>query len=431
MVKTMKDLNIDGISIIVPSFSDVKTNSNSIWSCMKQQLGKLDEKHPKVEIIIMNDDIDHPDKYDIYNSDEMKQFYDSENITVRVVDNRKYMTDEWKLYQGGSRIFGTIKEATYDYCIWLDDDDMLTPNAVRNYWDILQDEAKKENNLPIACIGATFRSFDSNHYQYDIGKDAFSIWVQGRLWCKQFCIEHGLTDETIYKNKVNRRQGEDYLFVQMFDYCCEHEEDKWRRIMTKDFICGFWVPNYNSLSRRDPYYGVHLSGSTMCSSNRIYEFMQEYNKKHNVEPREDEIMKHKILNMAVYSWFNLYDFIWTVGSTRTSEKPYKPLKEDWDLLRDNVGSLRKKLLYYWDEVQDNDVIDEIYKVMHRTDCKIRNIWEGTFFDYINNGCKWLDYDYETMLKETEKLDFDDMNCKQSPKVKAWKARHSTMDFANK
>lgn len=177
----MKDLNIDGISIIVPSFSDVKTNSNSIWSCMKQQLGKLDEKHPKVEIIIMNDDIDHPDKYDIYNSDEMKQFYDSENITIRVVDNRKYMTDDWKLYQGGSRIFGTIKEATYDYCIWLDDDDMLAPNAVRNYWDILQDESKKESSLPIACIGAIFRSFDSHHYQNDIGKDVFSIWVQGRL----------------------------------------------------------------------------------------------------------------------------------------------------------------------------------------------------------------------------------------------------------
>ena len=420
----MKDLNIDGISIIVPSFSDVKTNSNSIWSCMKQQLGKLDEKHPKVEIIIMNDDIDHPDKYDIYNSDEMKQFYDSENITIRVVDNRKYMTDEWKLYQGGSRIFGTIKEATYDYCIWLDDDDMLAPNAVRNYWDILQDEAKKESSLPIACIGAIFRSFDSHHYQNDIGKDVFSIWVQGRLWCKQFCIEHGLTDDTVYKNKINRRQSEDYLFVQMFDYCCEHEEDKWQRIMTHDFVCGFWVPNYKSLSRRDKFYGQHLSGSTMSSSNGIYDFMVKYNKDHGIDNEEDEPMKHRILNMCIYSWFNLYDFIWTVGLSRKTEKEYIPLEEDWYLLRDNVKKLRDKLRIYWDEIQDNDVICMIESIIHRSDCRVHNIWEGTFFDYINKGCRWFDYDYDTMMKEIKKLEFDGINCFQSPKVKAWKKRHN-------
>jgi hypothetical protein len=135
-------------------------------------------------------------------------------------------------------------------------------------------------------------------------------------------------------------------------------------------------------------------------------------------------MKHKILNMAIYSWFNLYDFIWTVGQSRPTSNPYKPLKEDWDLLRDSVKSLREKLLYYWDEIQDNDVVDEIHVVMHKTDCKIRNLWEGTFFDYINKGCRWLDYDFETMLKETEKLDFDSTNCQQSPKVKAWKKRHN-------
>lgn len=420
----MKDMNLDGISIIIPSFSDVKTNSNSVMSCMKQQLGKLDEKHPKVEVIIMNDDIDHPDKYDVYNSEEMKKFYDSENITIRVVDNKKYMTDEWKLYQGGSRIFGTIKEATYDYCIWLDDDDMLTPNAVRSYWDILQEESQKEGELPIACIGAIFRSFDSNHYQKDIGKDGFSIWVQGRLWSKQFCIEHNLTDETIYRNKINRRQGEDYLFVQMFDYCCEHEEDRWRRIMTKDFICGFWVPNYNSLSRRDPFYGQHLSGSTMSSSNRIYEFMMDYNNEHGFDCEEDEKMKHKILNMTIYSWFNLYDFIWTIGLSKRKEKQYKPLEEDWYLLRDNVKSLRDKLLIYWPEIQDNDVIYMLEAVMHRSDCRIHNLWEGTFFDYMNNGCRWFDYDYKTMMKEVGKLGFDALNCSKSPKVEAWKKRHA-------
>ena len=93
--------NYDGISIIIPAFGDIKIVSNSVWSCLKQQLGKLDEPHPKVEIIIMNDDIDNPHCYDEFLSEDYKKFYDSDNITIKVIHNKDYMTDDFKLYQGG------------------------------------------------------------------------------------------------------------------------------------------------------------------------------------------------------------------------------------------------------------------------------------------------------------------------------------------
>lgn len=414
--------NLDGISIIIPAFGDVKTVSNSVFSCFKQQLGKADEPRPKVEVLIMNDDIEHKDKYNCFL--DMKDFH-SDDIEVKVIDNEKYMNSSFKLYQGGSRIVGA-QIAKYTFCLFLDCDDILAPNCVRKYWDIIQDnEQKKDNYKPIACIGATFRSFDSHHYQNDIGKDVFSIWVQGRCWNSDFMEQHNLTLENVYKNDINRRQGEDYLFVNMFDYCCEHEENKWQRVMTRDFICGFWVPNYDSLSRRDPYYGQHLAGSTMASSNCIYQFMKEYNQKNNITAETDEFMKHRLLNMCLYSFFNLYDFIWTVGASSKSPNPYNPLEEDWILLRDNCRQLRAELKNtFYDEIQFNDIVSEYEAVLHRSDAHIHNTWEGSFFDYMDKECRWFTYSYNKMLEEARKLEFDQFNCLQSKQVAAWQKRHS-------
>ena len=423
--------NFEGISVIIPAFGDIKTVSNSVMSCVKQQLGKLNEPHPKLEIVIMNDDIDNPDCYDEFLSDDFKKFYDSDNISIKIIHNKDYMTDDTKLYQGGSRLIGATEIAKYTFVLFLDADDILAPNCIRKYWDIIQDEKAKPESKKIACIGAIFRSFDSHHYQNDIGKDVFSIWVQGRCWNSDFMIEHNITDKTVYLNKINRKQGEDYLFVNIFDYCCEHEQDKWTRILTKDFICGFWIPNYDSLSRNDPYYGQHLAGSTMNSSNCIFDFMCKYNKEHNLDKKQDEFMKHRLLNMNIYAFFNLYDFIWTVGSSNKfplnendKRKPYKPLEVDSYMLIYYVKQLRKRLLdTYYDEIQDNDIVNEYWGVLNRSDARIHNTFEGTFFDFMKKAPRWFNYDYDQMIEEAHKLTFDDFNCLQSKQVKAWKKRH--------
>ena len=131
-------------------------------------------------------------------------------------------------------------------------------------------------------------------------------------------------------------------------------------LLTKDFICGFWIPNYNSLSRQDPYYGQHLAGSTMSSSYTIYEFMKAYSDKSG-NAADDEELKQRLLNMTIYSMYNLYDFIITVAST-----DYKPKEVDWYLLRDYCFKLKEALKEYYDE---KSAADQLEKIMETDDRK--------------------------------------------------------------
>lgn len=409
---------VNGISVIIPAFSPISTTSNSVISVVKQQLGRTNR--PKVDLILMNDDIDNPHKYDYFLSDEFRnKFYDynKDEVSIRIVDNRKYMTDDFKLFQGGSRLFGMLNEAKYDYCILLDDDDILSPNTVRMYTDILNKEMEKVADVKISTVGAIFRGFDEGCNQNDIGKDQFSIWVQGRLWNRQFLIENNINDSTLYKNKINRRQGEDYLFVSVFDYI-NSKKPEWRRILTKDFICGFWIPNYNSLSRQDPYYGQHLAGSTMSSSYTIYEFMKAYSDESG-NAADDEELKQRLLNMTIYSMYNLYDFIITVAST-----DYKPKEVDWYLLRDYCFKLKEALKEYYDEIQENDIIVTNADIITKSDCRVHNLFEGSFFDYMNKDVRWFNYDYDKMISESKKLHYDGLNVLESKQCKAWRKRHA-------
>jgi hypothetical protein len=413
-----KMVSVNGISVIIPAFSSIDVTSNSVISVVKQQLGKTNR--PKVDLILMNDDIENPHKYDYFLSDDFRsKFYDynKNEVSIRIVDNRKYMADNNKLFQGGSRLFGMLNEAKYDYCILLDDDDVLSPNAVRMYTDILNKEMEnaKANNkeIKISTVGAIFRSFDEGCNQNDIGKDQFSIWVQGRLWNRQFLIENNINDTTLYKNKINRRQGEDYLFVSVFDYI-NSKQPEWQRILTKDFICGFWIPNYNSLSRQDPFYGQHLAGSTMSSSYTIYEYMKAFSK----TPADDEELKQRLLNMTIYSMYNLYDFIITVASTS-----YEPKQIDWYLLRDYCKKLKEALKEYYDEIQENDIVVTNADIITKSDCRVHNLFEGSFFDYMNKEVRWFDYDYDKMIQESKKLHYDGVNVLESKQCKAWRKRH--------
>ena len=167
----------------------------------------------------------------------------------------------------------------------------------------------------------------------------------------------------------------------------------------------------------------------MASSNSVLNYFIAYNKKHNIEEQEDEGMKHEVLNMTVYAFYNLLDFLREVAST-----DYKPLKEDWDILRKSVGLLRKKLTdMFWDEIVYSDVEDMLYQVKHYSDIHFCESWLGTFYDFINKGFiikiggikkDVLDLKYDEMIKYCHTLEFDGANHEiHSKQVKAWLKRH--------
>ena len=411
-------MEIKGITVVSPMWGERKITDRMVFSVLHQYISKQNPFN--IHLVLVDDYIEGRDEngesyYNYYLSDEFKQLYDTEHIKITIVKNEKHK------YQGESREIGW-KEGDYDYFLLIDCDDMLAPNACDRYLSIM-DKVKEEqgNNFkPVACIHGLVYSFDTNGYENNI--EGHSIWVQSRCYNRQFIYDYNIH---FLKGK-NSRQGEDYPFIRKLDYAINHTED-WQVLKIpygegNDCQCtAYWFPNENSLSRQDPHYGQHLSGWTMASSNSILDFFDEFNKEYGFEDQEDEYMKHEYLNMTIYSFYNLLDFLREVAAT-----DYKPLEEDWYELRNNVAKLRKRLKEkYWDEIVYSDIEDMLYQVKHYSDCRFTESWIGTFYDYINKDVEVLTYTYKQMIKYCKSLKFDGaMHEIHAPYVKAWEARHS-------
>lgn len=301
---------------------------------------------------------------------------------------------------------------------------MLAPNACDRYLNIIKDSQDKEKHKneeikPVACIHGLVYSFDTNGYEHNI--EGHSIWVQSRCYNRDFIRKYGIH----FLTGKNSRQGEDYPFIRKLDYAIAHDKEyQVLRIpygQGADCQCtAYWFPNEDSLSRQDPHYGQHLSGWTMASSNSILDFFCNFNEKYGFEDEEDEFMKHEYLNMTIYSFYNLLDFIKEVAST-----DYKPLEEDWNELRTNVKKLRERLKEkYWNEIIYSDIEDTLYQVKHYSDCRFTESWIGTFYDYMNKGTDILDMNYKEMIEYSKTLEFDGAGHEiHSPQVEAWVERH--------
>ena len=295
---------------------------------------------------------------------------------------------------------------------------MLAPNACDRYLDIIN-KARENEKIDIACVYGYTYGFDTNGYEQKIVGN--SIWVQGRCYNRNFIKKH----EIHFPRGLNSKQGEDYPFIRKFDYALAHD-DKYAAVQVPynaNQDCqatAFWFPNRESLSRKDPFYPQHLSGWTMASSNSILDFFDEYNHKYGFVDKEDEFMKHEYLNMCIYSFYNLLDFVKTVAS-----RDYKPVEEDWYALRDNVKRLRQRLKdKYWDEIVYSDVEDMLYQVRHHSDCHFTECWFGNFYDYMKTEHKLLRMNYDSMMKYAKELEFDGVGHEiHSKQVVAWQERH--------
>lgn len=439
-----------GLTTVIPAYGPIEVVTRSVYSAVSAYRGKT--HNYKLEVLIYADDIEYQEEhngesqYDYFLTPEFKKLIEKPDLTeIKVIHNLEVYGEH--IYQGGARLEG-LNNSKYKLVCLMDCDDVLSPSFIIQALDIYNKEAEK---CPIFRIGAGHLSFDENGYQKNVGN---SIWVQAYAWNSDFVKHFGFNMNNVYKNKINRRQGEDYLMCQEFCYAFEHnrasEEDvqnnrcwtddgqplKWQEIMVQDsrdsLPHSFWYPNTNSLSRQDPFYGQHLAGSTMASSNTIVEFMEKYNKDHNIEEKEDEAMKHRLLNMTIYSYFNLADFLKTIGISHQMNKAdnknpaYIPKEEDWYLLRDNCAKLRQHLLKYYKEIQYADIEDELYKVRHMSDARVCNVWYATFYDYMDKPCKFFGMTYEEMMKYATKLEFDNggINCTSSPQFKAFISRKS-------
>lgn len=411
---------MEGITVISPMWGNRIITDRMVFSVIHQYISKQNPFN--IHLVLVDDYIEGRQEngesyYQYYLSDDFKKLYDTDHIKISIVKNEEHK------YQGESREIGW-KTGDYKYFLLIDCDDMLAPNACDRYLNIIKDSQDKEKHKdeeikPIACVHGLVYSFDTNGYEHNI--EGHGIWVQSRCYNRDFIEKYDIH----FLTGINSRQGEDYPFIRKLDYAIAH--DKEYQVLRipygegHDCQCtAYWFPNENSLSRQDPHYGQHLSGWTMASSNSILDFFCKFNEKYGFEDKEDEFMKHEYLNMTIYSFYNLLDFIKEVAST-----DYEPLEEDWNELRTNVKKLRERLKEkYWDEIVYSDVEDMLYQVKHFSDCHFTESWLGTFYDYMNKGTDILDMNYKEMIEYSKTLEFDGAGHEiHSPQVEAWVERH--------
>ena len=418
-IKKKAAKQIPGLTVVSPMYGDRTITDRMVHSVIYQFISK---RNPfNIHLVLVDDYLEKRGKndesyYEYYTSEEFTKNYDTEKIKITIIKNPEHK------YQGESREIGFLA-GDYNYFLLLDCDDMLAPNACDRYITMLRSNQMNVGQpgfKKIACIYGYLYGFDTDGFEQKVIGE--SIWVQSRCYSRAFCKKHGIH----FPTGTNSRQGEDYPFMRMFDYALNHDDGyaalKLDYNQGKDCQCtAYWFPNENSLSRKDPHYGQHLAGWTMQSSNRILNFFDEYNKKHGFVDQEDEYMKHEYLNMNVYAFYNLLDFLREVAST-----DWNPLEEDWYAIRDAVDQLRQRLVdKYYDEIVYSDIEDMLYNVHHMSDVRFVESWIGTFYDYMKERSFIFDLDYKQMRDYCKTLEFDGARHEiHAPYVKAWEARHA-------
>ena len=392
------------ISAIIPAYSDISIVNNSVIGLCTQW---IPDKTFKLEIIIVNDNVEKKGQYDWYLSNEFKKII-KPNIEIRIIENEK------NVGQGMSRNIG-IKAASSDWFVLCDEDDIYAPNAIYRFWETLEKTyGKEEPPLPVSLVAAPIYGFDKDGFRQFI--PSTSIWVNSKLYNRQFLQKHDIW----FPDGVNSHRSEDYPFIRCLDYAIAHD-GQFKRIDFNDESDTFywWVPNYNSRSRCDERYSSLLAGYTMNSSNIIFEFFDRFNEDNNISAEEDEYMKSEILNMTIYSFYN---YLWFIQDLA---KGWEDCKEEyWTVLLEGVNGLRDKLLIYWDEICPSDKSDMLYRVKNMSDIRFIESWIGSFEYWIENGHETLSMSFDEIKEYAKTLEFDDANHEiHSSYVKAWKKRH--------
>ena len=396
-------------------YGDREITKRMVFSVITQYIPK--DNPFKIHLVLVDDYIeergeDNSSPYDWYlENSEFLAMYDHDKIKITLLKN-----DEHK-YQGESREIG-FNAGDYPYFVLLDCDDMLPPNACCRYLNIIDDALEKEDAKPVSNVHGLLYSFGDRYENNIPGR---SIWVQSRCYNRDFIHKHDIH----FPTGLSSRQGEDYPFIRMLDYAVAHDPDY--QVLSVPYESNkdcqatcFWFPNEASLSRRDAHYGQHLSGWTMHSSSLVLDYFFKFNKIHGIETAEDEYMKHECLNMVIYSYFNLLDFLREVSAT-----DYVPLEEDWEILQTSVDKLRQMLLdTYYPEIIYSDIEDMLFHVRHNSDCRQVEPWHGNFYDYMSTRWDILDASYDDMIQYCKGLEFDSAGHEiHSKQVQAWIARH--------
>lgn len=405
------------ISAIIPCYGEPSIVKNSVLALSQQWIPynpffeEQEIRSFNLEILLVNDDVEHPNKYDelVEIANNIKT---GEMVSIRTIVNEK------NTGQGLARQYG-IDHCTGKFFVTCDEDDVYAPNAIYRLWEALfkhyyiVDNGEcilNRESQNLAIISAPLYGFDVKNYVQNI--PSTSIWVNSVLYNKDFLNRYG-----VRYIEATSRHGEDYTFMKMFDFAYQHCEDEvWARIDYDDNAPTFyyWYPNSNSQSRRDPYYCQRIAGDTMTGSCEAIKYMRQFPISEQWADNYKEEEKHELLNMSVYCFFNLLDFIKQVATT-----DFIPTEREWYTLRDASIWLATELNNIIAEIVPCDIHDEFYRVHHLSDAHFVEPWID-FMDFVKGKFNFLSMDYQEMLDTAHSMDFDGAgHYKYAPYVTAW------------
>ena len=280
------------ISAIIPAYGDIDIVKNSVVSLATQW---IPDDSFKLEIIIVND---NPERdYSYFLSDDFLRIV-NHNVNIVIISNQE------NYGQGISRQIG-IDNASSDWVLLCDEDDMYAPNAIYRFWEILNEQhCAGEDGKPVALISAPIYAFDKNKERMII--EANSIWVNGKLYNRQFLKDNKIR----FPIGKNSHRAEDYPFIRMLYYALNN--NTFYKSINFDNNADtfyYWIPNEKSRTRCEPHYTALLTPFTLNSTCIIYEYQKWYNELHNIVMDKDEVMKQDILNMNVYAFQNYLAYL--------------------------------------------------------------------------------------------------------------------------
>ena len=394
------------ISAVIPAYGEIGIVKNSVISLATQW---IPDNTFSLDIIIVNDNPQRDFSY--FTSEEFIKLLNN-NISIIIIGN----SDNYG--QGISRQIG-IENARSNWVLLCDEDDMYAPNAIYRYWEILNKEhCGGSDGKPIALIAAPLYSFDENEQRNII--TAKNIWPNAKLLNRQFLRDNNIH----FPEGKNSHRSEDYPFCKMLDYAIENNSN-YKAIYFDDSSDTFyyWIPNKKSRTRIDKYYSALLTPFTMNSSCMIYNYEKWYNAEHNIVKDKDEWMKHEILNMNVYAYYNYSSWLKSMKDGWMNDE--KCLEEDWELYKKSLKELREELLVYWNEIVPSDIYTMLSDVRLHSDIQFIEPWICSFEEWIKKKHKTLCMSFDEIKDYCSKLEFDEADHeKHSSYVIAWNKRNN-------
>ena len=381
-------------SIIIPVYKDINIAKNAILSAARQYRPTR-EKHKEyadwtIECVIVNDSPD-------VDMSSLKQTFDDN----KAYDNYecKYLVMPSNQGEGNARKLG-IKECTGDYFFLMDCDDVYGPDCVSRCNEVIVKETKLGHK--ISMVEYPFTSFDVNYIKVI---PAYSIWVQGRVYNKEFVTSHN-----IYSTDLSSRAGADYNFMSKLhgiqDYYDRHAKDgkqEWTRAIVNEesgFSWAYWFPS-NSQTRECNYWGTWICPKTILNGLDLVQFLQDFeaSKGESIEVSKErrEHWKHDILNKACYNFINLHDILacCTVCDDFvdriTNIDPVSGEDNNtvyYDLFTKAFLGISDSLREYIDEIWDIDIW-----------CMFSTIWNNSD---VHKTMTWLDF--RTFIEDPHKLE---------------------------